>query len=319
MGFMYEKDDDGIVTVIMDMEGQSANTMTPLYHLLMGQTVSRLEAETGLRGVVFASAKKTFFAGGDLNGLLAMDAADAAYLAWLEEDKGYLRRLERLPVPIVAAINGAALGGGYEICLACNHRLLLEHASAVVGLPEVTLGLLPGAGGVVRLTNLLGLKGALPHLLYGEQVPPRAAFDHGMVDALCARREDLIPSAKAWILANPHSHTQPWDSPLFEPRYDLHCVEAVVTAARNALLQRSHRVSAAAERILDVAAEAIRLPLDAALHYESVQFCTLIGTVATKAAISTFFAKKAIRSKKLRLLDPNIPVESVTALGKDEQ
>lgn len=300
MGFVYEKDADGIVTVTMDMEGQAANTMTPLYHILMGQTVSRLEADADLRGVVFASAKKTFFAGGDLNGLLAMDAADAAYLAWLEEDKSYLRRLERLPVPLAAAINGAALGGGYEICLACNHRVLVDHASAVVGLPEVTLGLLPGAGGVVRLTNLLGLEGALPYLLYGQQVPPREAFDHGLVDALCARREDLIPAAKAWILANPQSHTQPWDTPSYEPRHAPDLVAAVVTAARTELLEKSLRISTAAERILEVAAEASRLPIDAALHYESVQFCTLIGTVETKAAISTFFANKAMRSGKLR-------------------
>ena len=126
MGFHYVRDPSGVVVVTMDMDGQSANTMTGVYHGLMGETVARLEAEPDLAGVVFASAKKSFFAGGDLHGLMNAPPAGEAYRAWLAEDKGFLRRLERLPVPVVAAINGAALGGGFEICLACNRRILLD-------------------------------------------------------------------------------------------------------------------------------------------------------------------------------------------------
>ncbi len=153
--FIYEKDADGIVTVTLDMHGQSANTMNERFVPGMDEVLTRLRAEPDLAGVVFASAKKTFFAGGDLRLILGIQKADAETLHYIEENKRPYRELEKLPVPVVAAINGAALGGGYELCLACNHRVIADIPGAVVGLPEVTLGLLPGAGGVVRLTKLL--------------------------------------------------------------------------------------------------------------------------------------------------------------------
>ena len=170
--FIYEKDADGIVTVTLDMQGQNANTMNDRFEPGMRAVCDRLEAEAGLTGVVFASAKSTFFAGGDLNNILATEVADEAVFHMIEASKATYRRLEKLPVPVVAAINGAALGGGYELCLACNHRIVVDSPKAVVGLPEVTLGLLPGAGGVVRLTALLGFEAAMPYLLEGKQAQP---------------------------------------------------------------------------------------------------------------------------------------------------
>ena len=135
--FKYEKDQDGIVVVTMDMSGP-VNAMNAEYHTAMNETVTKLEAEEGLTGVVFASAKKVFFAGGDLNVLLAAKPEDAeSFFAGGEAMKADLRRLEKLPVPVVAAINGPALGGGYEICLACNHRIAFNHKSVQIGLPSV--------------------------------------------------------------------------------------------------------------------------------------------------------------------------------------
>ena len=156
--FSYQKDEDGIVTVTMDMTGP-VNAMNTEFSDAMGATIERLEVEKGLAGVIFASAKTTFFAGGDLKGLVRAepDQAEGIFNA-VEKNKSDLRRLEKLPVPVVAAINGAALGGGYEICLSCNCRIAWDNKAVAVGLPEVGLGLLPGAGGVVRLTNLLGLQ-----------------------------------------------------------------------------------------------------------------------------------------------------------------
>ena len=154
--FKYEKDDDGIVTVTMDQTGP-VNAMNAEYREAMSATVDKLEQEKGLTGVVFASAKKVFFAGGDLNELLTAEKGnEAEFMAMLRTTKGVLRRLEKLPVPVVAAINGAALGGGFELCLCCNHRIAWDDKSVQLGLPEVTLGLLPGGGGVVRMVNLLG-------------------------------------------------------------------------------------------------------------------------------------------------------------------
>ena len=163
----YEKGQDQIVVLTLDMPGQSANTMNAAYREAMAATVTRLQAEKhGIAGVVITSAKKTFFAGGDLNELIKVDKAHAkAFSDSVRVLKAQLRSLETLGKPVVAAINGAALGGGWEICLACHYRVALDDQSVQLGLPEVTLGLLPGGGGVVRMVRLLGLEKALPYLL----------------------------------------------------------------------------------------------------------------------------------------------------------
>lgn len=313
MGFDYARDATGIVTVTMDMDGQSANTMSLAYHDLMGATLARLEAEPALTGVIFASAKKTFFAGGDLNGLLAAETADAAYIAWLTEDKGYLRRLERLPVPVVAAINGAALGGGFEIALACNHRIIVDDPAAVTGLPEVTLGLLPGAGGVARLPRLIALPDALDLLLSGRTVPPAQAKALGLVDAIVAGPSELIPAARAWIAANPQGATQPWDRAAPTPPVD---AAALIASARADVLKRTRGKLPAPLRILDIVEAGLPQDIDTTLALETTLFSSLLGLPETRAAILTnFFAANAVRSGKLRPEGPRTKVASVAVLG----
>src|SRR3954449_8358185 len=208
----YERGDDGIVVLVLDDPNQSANTMNADYAASMRSTVERLEAEKDdIRGVVVTSAKKTFFAGADLNDLKAItDPAEAA--AFVREGKGLLRRLETLGKPVVAAINGAALGGGFEIALACHHRVVVDDPKAVVGFPEVQLGLLPGAGGVVRTVRMLGIVDALMQLLLqGQRLKPAKAKELGVVDEVVGTRDELVPAAKAWIKANPDGGSQPWD------------------------------------------------------------------------------------------------------------
>ncbi len=302
--YTYDKDADGIVTVTLDMEGQSANTMNSRYVPMMEEILGRLQAEEGLTGVVFASAKTTFFAGGDLNMLRAIDDAGEETLRYLEANKAPFRAMEKLPVPIVAAINGAALGGGYELCLACNHRIVVNDPKAIVGLPEVTLGLLPGAGGVVRLTALLGLEKALPHLLEGKPVKPAAALKEGMVDEIVETRDALIPSAKAWIKANPGAHSQPWDQKGFRyPGGDaLHPrVRQTIVAAPAMLYKKTRGLMPAPEKILDIAVNSMRMGFEAALRAESRGLCALVVTPQAKAAIGTFFfGTQAIKSGKVR-------------------
>lgn len=201
----YEKDKDGIVTLTLDMQGQSANTMNARFVPAMDAVMARLRAEDNLKGVIFTSAKKSFFAGGDLAWLRSVEKADEETFRHIEENKRPYRELEDVPVPVVAAINGAALGGGYELCLACNRRVILDHPKAIVGLPEVTLGLLPGAGGVVRLTALLGLEKALPALLEGKTFSPKQALSLGLVDEIAADEEALLKAAKDWIMASADS------------------------------------------------------------------------------------------------------------------
>ena len=209
----YEKGQDNIVVLTMDMPGQSANTMNAVYREAMGQTVARLEAEKdSIAGVIVTSAKKTFFAGGDLNELIKVTKADAKpFYDMILNIKGQLRRLESLGKPVVAAINGAALGGGWEICLACHHRIALDNSSVQLGLPEVTLGLLPGGGGVVRMVRLLGLEKALPYLAEGKKVRPDAALKAGLIHDIAATPDEMLSKARAWIAANPAA-VQPWDA-----------------------------------------------------------------------------------------------------------
>ncbi|MDF1715053.1 MAG: 3-hydroxyacyl-CoA dehydrogenase NAD-binding domain-containing protein [Antarcticimicrobium sp.] len=302
--YSYDKDSDGIVTVTLDMAGQSANTMNARYIPMMEEILARIQADDGVSGVVIASAKKTFFAGGDLNSLRRIDSAGPESLAMFETNKAPFRKMEKLPVPFVAAINGAALGGGYELCLACNRRIVVDHPAAVVGLPEVTLGLLPGAGGVVRLTALLGLEKALPYLLEGKPAKPQAALKDGMVDEIVATREALIPAAKAWIKANPEAHTQPWDQKGFRyPGGDtLHPrVRQTIVAAPAMLYKKTRGLMPAPEKILDIAVNSMRMGFDAALRAESRGICALAVTPQAKAAIGTFFfGTQAIKSGKVR-------------------
>ena len=292
--FNYEKDEDGIVTVTMDMTGP-VNAMNGEYRTAMAETIEKLEQEEGLTGVVLASAKKVFFAGGDLNELLQVEKGDEAdFMDMLRGTKSVLRRLEKLPVPVAAAINGAALGGGFEICLCCNYRVAWDNRAVQLGLPEVGLGLLPG-GGVVRMVNLLGLEKAMPYLLEGRKVTPAKALTEGMIHASVASIEELVPQAKAWILdnkGNEEASVQPWDhkghripgGSATSPQ-----LAQLIMGAPAMLRQKTRGLLPAPEKILDCAIEAARLDLDTALEVESRGLTALVVTPQAKNMITTFF------------------------------
>lgn len=293
--FKYEKDADGIVTLTMDMPGP-VNAMNQLYRECMAEAVRSLEQESGLRGVVITSAKSTFFAGGDLNELLDLDPGDEGdFQVKIEQTKNDLRRLELLPVPVVAAINGAALGGGFEIALACNHRVLLNDKAVVVGLPEVTLGLLPGAGGIVRLVHRLGLEKALPLLLEGKRLMPSEASALGLVEELVDSVEALLPAAKAWIKAqvdNEDARVQPWDRKghkipggTAQQPY----LAQMIAGAMAMTAKTTRGLLPAPERILAVAAESTVLDFDAALLVETRGLTYLAASVQAKNIINTMF------------------------------
>ena len=293
--FKYERDVDGIVTVTMDMTGP-VNTMNEEYNLAMTETVERLEAEAGLTGVVFASAKKTFFAGGDLTSLLSVQKGDEeAFFNVNMALKDRLRRLEKLPVPVVSAINGAALGGGFEICLSTNYRIAYNHKSVQIGLPEVTLGLLPGGGGVVRMVNMLGLQTALPYLLEGKKLTPEKALKAGLIHQIVDSLDELLPAAKAYILeqkGNADAATQPWDKKGFRiPGGNANSPKlAQVLMGAPAMLAKTTRgLLPAPEQILNSATEAARLDFDTAMKIEGRAFTYLVTTPEAKNMITTFF------------------------------
>ncbi|MFM2438156.1 MAG: hypothetical protein RLZ55_973, partial [Actinomycetota bacterium] len=209
----WDVDADGIVTLTMDDPNQGANTMNELFQNSLAATADRIVAEAdSIAGVIVASGKNTFFAGGDLNMISSAQPEQAAELEnYIDAMKGHLRRIETLGKPVVAAINGSALGGGLEIALACHHRVALAAKGSKLGLPEVTLGLLPGGGGVTRTVRMFGLQKALMEiLLQGQQRSPEAALAVGLVDEVVDSPEALLAAAKAWIKANPES-VQPFD------------------------------------------------------------------------------------------------------------
>ena len=289
----YEKGQDQIAVLTLDMPGQSANTMNAVYREAMAATVARLEAEKHtLAGVIITSAKKTFFAGGDLNELIKVDKAHAKdFYDSVLVLKAQLRRLETLGKPVVAAINGAALGGGWEICLACHHRVALDNPSVQLGLPEVTLGLLPGGGGVVRMVRMLGLEKALPYLLEGKKVRPQQALQAGLIDELAADLDELLAKSRAWILANPEAK-QPWDTKTFQipggtpsnPK-----VAQMLAIAPSILRSKTNGCFPAPESILSAAVEGAQVDFDTAHLIETRYFTELVTGQVAKNMIGTFW------------------------------
>lgn len=212
--FKWDVDDQGIVTLVMDDPNQPVNTMNETFQTALTETVKKLQEgveKKEISGVVLTSAKKTFFAGGDIKAMIRATPEDAADLTrQVDGMKADLRALETLGVPVVAALNGAALGGGLEIALATHHRIATDAKGAKFGLPEVTLGLLPGGGGVTRTVRMLGLQEALMKVLTtGRQFNAEAAVKAGLIDEVVPA-DQLIDAAKAWIKDNPEA-VQPWD------------------------------------------------------------------------------------------------------------
>ena len=289
----YDKGQDNIVVLTMDMPGQSANTMNAVYREAMGKVVDRLEAEKdSIAGVIVTSAKKTFFAGGDLNELIKVSKADAGnFYQMILNIKGQLRRLECLGKPVVAAINGAALGGGWEIALSCHRRIALDSPSVQLGLPEVTLGLLPGGGGVVRMVRLLGLEKAFPYLLEGKKVRPDAALKAGLIHELAASPEELLSKARTWIAANPTA-AQPWDVKGYKMPGGTPSSPAVaqmLSIAPAMLRNKTQGCFPAPEKIMCAAVEGAQVDFDTAQIIEARYFTELTTGQVAKNMINTFW------------------------------
>jgi len=292
----WDKDGDGIVVLTLDDPNQSANTMNAAYAASIRATVDRLEAEKDeITGVVITSAKKTFFAGGDLHDLRKATKDQAEEISqFVREGKAVLRRLETLGKPVVAAINGAALGGGLEICLACHRRIALDDPSVQLGFPEVQLGLLPGAGGVVRSVRMLGIANALLSLLLqGQRHRPAEAKELGIVDELVSTREELVPAAKAWIKANPDASVQPWDAEGYKipggtpsnPKF----AQNLPAFPANLRKQLKGANYPAPHHIMAAAVEGAQLDFDNAIEVEGRYFVDLVTSQVAKNMIQAFF------------------------------
>ncbi|QDE71791.1 MULTISPECIES: 3-hydroxyacyl-CoA dehydrogenase NAD-binding domain-containing protein [Myxococcus] len=319
----WDKDADGIVVLTLDDPNQSANTMNAAYLKSMRATVDRLVKEKDtLTGVILTSAKKTFFAGGDLKDLLKVRKEDAKQSFELgQEIKAQLRTLETLGKPVVAAINGAALGGGLEIALACHRRIIADVKGAQVGLPEVTLGLLPGGGGVVRTVRMLGIVDALMKvLLQGQRYRPQEAKEAGLVHEVVDSVEALLPAAKAWVKANPTAQ-QPWDQKGYKIPGGTPSspgLAANLPAFPANLRKQLKGANMPAPRaIMATAVESTQVDVDTAFTVESRYFTELVtGQVAKNMIQAFFFDMQHINSGGGRPKDyPQHTAKKVGVLG----
>ena len=301
----YDLGSDKILTLTIDMPGQSANTMNAEFRAALSETVSRVNEDLEkIAGIIITSAKKTFFAGGDLNELYKVTRDDAqTFEDMVNGLKAEMRALETCGKPVVAAINGSALGGGLEICLACHHRVVLEDDKIQLGLPEVTLGLLPGGGGTQRLPRMIGLEAAFPYLMEGKKVNPKAALKAGIVDQLASSTEDMMAKARAFIQANPKSQ-QSWDQKSFRfpggaPHHPAMAQKLAIAPAM--LKQKTKGCYPAPERILSAAVEGAQVDFDNGSLIETRYFAELaIGQVAKNMTGTFWFQLNAVNAGESR-------------------
>jgi 3-hydroxyacyl-CoA dehydrogenase / enoyl-CoA hydratase / 3-hydroxybutyryl-CoA epimerase len=291
----WDRDNDGIVTLTIDDPNQSVNTMNALYLESLSRSVRRLVAEKEtIKGVIITSGKKTFFAGADLTLLMEAKPEDAkAIFDSVEETKRHLRALETLGKPVVAALNGTALGGGFEIALACHRRIAIDDPKSEFGLPEVTLGLLPGSGGVVRTVRLLGLQKALVDvLLQGTRFRPARAKEVGIIDELAPDRAAMLARAREFILATPQSK-QPWDESNYKMPGGTPSTPSLAATLpafpANLAKQIKGANYPAPKAILAAAVEGAQVDFETATRIESRYIIELVTGKVAKNMIKAFF------------------------------
>jgi len=297
----YKLGTDRVVVLTMDDPGQATNTMTvPMLEALVA-AVDRLEAEKeSFDGVILTSGKDTFFAGGDLNLLMNASRADAPEIAaGLDAWKAAFRRLETFGRPVVAAINGTALGGGFEVALATHHRIALDKPGSLLGLPEVTLGVLPGAGGVTRVVRMIGIVNAVLHVVgQGQRMKPSKALEVGVIDEVVESPQQLLDRARAWIAENPEA-SQPWDRKDYRIPGGTPASPALAANLpafpANVRKQLKGAPMPAPIAVLATAVEGAQVDIDTAFAIETRYCANLIcGQVSTNMIKALFFDLNAI-------------------------
>ncbi|MFN3351710.1 3-hydroxyacyl-CoA dehydrogenase NAD-binding domain-containing protein [Pseudorhodoplanes sp.] len=294
---------DGIALVVFDSEG-AVNTLGAQDNVDFAALIERLLADESIKGIVLTSEKRDFLAGGDLDQLRRVATPDDA-IAIVTPFLKALRRLETGGKPVVAALNGTALGGGFELALACHRRIAADVPSARFGLPEVTLGLMPGGGGTQRLPRLIGIAAAAPLLLEGRRLKPAEALKAGIIDAVVPP-EQLREAAKAWALANPNA-VQPFDVKGYKlPGFAPQSAEGRMffMGSWTRLHKRSANCDLASEAILQVLHHGLERSLDAGIAIETRHFARLAASPDAKAKIRTLFVGTTeARAMKMRPKD----------------
>ena len=316
MTFAYDKDSDGIVTITMDMPGYSANVLNKDFDAAFDATLERLEADDSATGAILVSGKKLWIAGADIDS--AFNSTEASYFFEMSEKlKAGLRRLETQKIPIVAALNGTALGGGMEVALACHHRIAVNNDRIKFGFPEVGLGLLPGAGGVVRTVRLIGLQNAFEWLIQNRKYTPSKALQAGMIHELAEDQDELIVKAKEWIKANPNAQA-PWDA---DPKYRIPGgtptspkVAQMLAIGPAMIRKESKGVYPAPPAILAAAVEGAQVDFETACRIESRYFAKLGASQISRNMINAFWTQlNQIKKGKSRPKD--VPPQTTSKVG----
>lgn len=317
---------DGIATLTFDEPGSPVNTMCADWQRDLTTATGLVVRDKGMiKGIILASAKSTFFAGADLKSTMRLTPADAPRVfTEIEQTKKNFRTLETLGVPVVSCINGAALGGGWEVALVGHHRVAVDNPKIQLGLPEITLGLIPGATGITKMTRLLGLMGAQPFILESKLFNPREALELGLVHQLVPANGDdvaasLRTAALLWITANPQAQ-HPWDAKDYKipggtpanPK-----IAGMLTVAPAVLKQKTRGLYPAPEAALAAMAEGAMVDYDTATRIESRYLAKLIVSPVARNMINTFFFNmNAIKAGHSRPNDvPRYKPKKVGILG----
>lgn len=289
----YQKDIDNIVTLTLDMDGRRMNVINHDIREAFLPVIRHLQAEkerSALRGVILTSAKNTFLAGGDLAYLYRAQDAEEIF-TFAEKMKSFLRQLERPGVPVVAAINGSAIGAGFEVALACHRRIVVNRPAIKLGLPEVEIGLIPGGGGIIRLMWLLGIERAYPILTSGKRYNPLESKQLGIIDDVAENEAQMMSMARTWLLDTREAR-RVWDrhhcSIPEGTAKDPHTARIIRQLIAN-LAKESHDQFPAPRAILNVLTEGSKVDFDTACRIESRYYTQLVRSKQCKNMIRTFW------------------------------
>lgn len=313
----YQINSQNIAVISLNNPNKSANIINAAFVNAFDSVLNEIKTITQCIGIVITSSKSTFMAGGDLEHLYNLRKNPLQVYNQAESLKKVFRKLETIGKPVVAAINGSALGGGLELALACHYRICLNKSTLQLGLPEVSLGLLPGAGGVTRMVRLLGLQTALPLLLEGKKVAPTTALSIGFIDAIAQTEQTLIQNAIDWILANPKHTQQVFDNNNYKlpggtPKQAE--VAQMLAIAPAMLVQKTQGNYPAPQAILNCAVEGTMVDFETACRIESRYFTHLLcGKVAQNMIKAFWFQLNSLQAGKSR--PQNIEKQNVQKIG----
>ncbi|ACA17686.1 3-hydroxyacyl-CoA dehydrogenase NAD-binding [Methylobacterium sp. 4-46] len=312
--FRFETDQDGIALATWDSPGRSMNVITPEVMAELDRIIDAVAGDAAVKGCVITSGKEAFSGGADLTMLQGLGAEYArlsrergeeeAMRFFFEETRRLsllYRKLETCGKPFAAAIHGTCLGGAFELALACHHRVVSDDDKTRVGLPEIKVGLFPGAGGTQRVARLMQTGDALQMLFKGDQIRPLMARNMGLVHAV-AKRDSVVAEAKAWIRGG-GAALAPWDQPKFKaPSGKVYSPAGMMTwPPANAIYRReTHDNYPAAKAILQSVYEGLQLPMDLALKVESRYFAKILRSPEAAAMIRSLFVSMGELNKGAR-------------------